>query len=247
MTTEQLNNILNTKSYDYKFINKNSKDSVIISINGLGLNQFSKKIIDKETLIENGGSVFDFLDNHSLLDNKDIINQKSIFDFYNTFQTHPSCKDSDILFLADSSWSYYARGIKGIASNLEEIKDFILSFIVLKGYKTVYFIGTCSGSWLIALQSIALQINNNQVSYVKALLFNPLNDISESNHYQKKLYNKFDEPSLELIKVSDYYNKIISSIPIIDTVIHFVIYYMQTCDMIWTGGDAFGSLFYAAQ
>jgi hypothetical protein len=225
MTSEQLNQILNTKSYDYKFINRNSKDSVIISINGLGVNHLSKNIINKEEFKEQGNSIFDILDHTNLLQDPSLPDRKYIFDFYNTFNTHPSCINSDILFLADGKSNHYLTGIRGIASNIEEIKDFILSFILTKGYKTVYFVGTCSGAWMVALQSLSLQITNNQLVYIKALLFNPLNTLSDSNHFKLKTNSLLDENSLDMIKINEYANNVLTNISIVDTLVHFVIYY----------------------
>jgi hypothetical protein len=242
MTTEQLNNILNTKSYNYKFINRNSTDKIIISINGLGLNQLSKSIINRDEFKTQGGSIFDVFENPNLLEDPSIKDRKSLFDFYNVFTTHSSCSDADILFLSDTSWNHYLKGIKGLASNTDEIKDFLYALITNKGYKSIYFVGTCSGAWMVALQALSIQITENQVSFVKALLFNPLNDLSKSNHFKKITNTHLNESTLDLVNISNFQNNNNIDISEISTFVHFVIYYSKFSGKNEEQSDMYNSL-----
>jgi hypothetical protein len=226
MTSEQLNKILTTKSYDYKFVDRNSKDKIIISISGLGINHLNDEIINLEEFKEQGGSIFDVFEDSSILKNPLIQTKRSLFDFYNVFTNHPLCSDTDVLFLADSKWNHYLTGINGIANNVQEIKDFVYALVTNKGYKSVYFIGTCSGAWMVALQALSIQITESQLSYVKALLFNPLNELTESGHFKKKTQKFLNEHSLDAITISDY-QKNINDTNLLNVAVHFVIYYSR--------------------
>jgi hypothetical protein len=194
MTKEQLDKILNAKAFDYKFLDRKSKDKVIISVSGLGINQ-----IIKNDIIAEGTSIFDYLPNHK---------NSSPFEFYNLFTKDEICGEFDILFLADTNSNHYIKGIDGIGNNIEEIKDFIYALISNKGYKMVYFIGTCSGAWLASFQTLSLKMLNNDNLYVKALLFNPLNDLSESGHFKKHTNKLLDFNTLDYTHLYQYNNEI---------------------------------------
>jgi hypothetical protein len=194
MTIEQLNKILNAKAFDYKFLDRKSKDKIIISVSGLGINQ-----ITKNDIIEEGTSIFDLLPNHK---------SSSPFEFYNLFTKDAICSEHDILFLADTNSNHYIKGINGIANNIEEIKDFIYNLVSIKGYKIIYFIGTCSGGWLASFQTLSLKMLNKDNLYVKALLFNPLNDLSESGHFKKHTNKLLDFDTLDYTHLYDYNNVI---------------------------------------
>ena len=211
MTIEQLNKILNAKAFDYKFLDRKSKDKIIISVSGLGINQ-----ITKNDIIEEGTSIFDLLPNHK---------SSSPFEFYNLFTKDAICSEHDILFLADTNSNHYIKGINGIGNNIEEVKDFIYALISSKGYKMVYFIGTCSGAWLASFQTLSLKMLNKDNLYVKALLFNPLNDLSESGHFKKHTNKLLDFDTLDYTHLYDYNNSIDNNM--FTNKIEFNIYYSK--------------------
>jgi hypothetical protein len=242
MTSEQLNKILTTKSYDYKFVDRNSKDKIIISISGLGINHLNDEIINLEEFKEQGGSIFDVFEDSSILKNPLIQTKRSLFDFYNVFTNHPLCSDSDVLFLADSKWNHYLTGIDGIANNVQEIKDFVYALVTNKGYKTIYFAGTCSGAWMVALQALSLQILRSQVCNIKALLFNPLNEISKSGHFQIKTKKLLDEELTDAVNILEYQKIITEDNSEIIPLIHFVIYYSKLNDKNQEQSDMYRSM-----
>jgi len=224
MTSEQLNKILTTKSYDYKFINRNSKDKLIVSVNGLGVNKIAKSLKNKDEFKAQGNSVFDMFDDLDILEHSDYRGFSGYLEFYKTLTENPICSDADILFLADGKWSFYFSGIDGIAKNVDEIKDFIHSLIINKGYKSVYFIGTCSGAWLIALQTLSLQLIDSLL-YIKALLFNPLNDVFSSGHLKSKKNFMLSEEMTDKVNIHDYNKQLNIDTSLIKARIEFTIYY----------------------
>jgi hypothetical protein len=229
MTTEQLNIILNNKGYHYKFINNNSTDKIIISIHGLGLNKLIKIITNQDEFVSNGRSVFDIFENPNLLEDPSRIDTHSHSDFYNIFTSYAAEHNADILFLHDSSWNHYLKGIPGIAKNREEIKDFINTLITSKGYKNVYFTGTFTSAWWASQQTLFVQSLENQVSSVKTLLFNPLNDISKVCHFENIIYDLEEQPS-DLIKITDFQSSNNIDISKLNTLVKFVVYYSNLSD-----------------
>ena len=80
------------------------------------------------------------------------------FEFYNILTKDVSSQLFDVLFLSDSTRDFYFGGLSGIGDNMEQISNFISCLIQTKGYTNIYFIGTCTGGWMSALQILSLKL-----------------------------------------------------------------------------------------
>lgn len=78
-------------------------------------------------------------------------------------------KECDVLFLRDRHRAYYHFGVKGVGSNIDEIAEFLNSFVSERGYDSVVTLGHSMGGYAAIL--FASKINADACIAISAPTF----------------------------------------------------------------------------